>query len=403
MSEGTPAGAQNRETVIGPVSLVTPEGVRPEMAVVLSGGKILAAEKASRFSRGELTVEQPLYLSAGFIDLHVHGGGGGDFMDATPGAFKTALSAHLSHGTTTLSPTTLTATMEELAAVFQALEDFKKSPEAETLPETPGLHLEGPYVAPAMAGAQDPRYIRTPDDGSYRDILGMAKENLLIWTIAPELPGSGQMMEELQKRGVHMSVGHSEAQYCHVKKAAEYGCRMATHLYSSMSTLVRENGYRKLGIVESALLSDEMLVELIADGKHLPPELLRLVYKTKGPDKMLLVTDAMRGAGMPDGLYKLGSLSRGQEVMVSDGIARMPDGISFAGSVATADRLIRVMVKEAKIPLHEAVSMMTVNPARAVGLDRRKGLVSPGLDADLVLFDEDIRIHGVYLRGRRVR
>ena len=176
---------------------------------------------------------------------------------------------------------------------------------------------------------------------------------------------------------------------------------MATHLYSSMSTIIRENGYRVPGVLEASLLHDEICAEVIADGLHLPPSLLKLICKTKGYDRMVLVTDAMRGAGMPDGEYLLGSLKRGQLVSVFDGIAHMPDGISFAGSVATADRLVRVMTTKAGVPLNEAVAMITENPAKEVGVADRKGKVEVGFDADLVMFDDDINIKSVWCRGKK--
>ena len=183
--------------------------------------------------------------------------------------------------------------------------------------------------------------------------------------------------------------------------AIEAGYTMATHLYSSMSTIIRENGYRVPGLLEAALLHDEYATEVIADGKHLPTSLLQLIVKTKGEDRVVLVTDAMRGAGMPDGEYLLGSLTKGQLVSVFDGIAHMPDGISFAGSVATTDRLVRVMTKDAGVPLHTAVKMMTVNPAREIGIDECKGEIKIGMDADLVLFDGDINIKSVYIGGNK--
>jgi len=168
-----------------------------------------------------------------------------------------------------------------------------------------------------------------------------------------------------------------------------------------MSTIIRENGYRVPGLLEASLLHDEICAEVIADGLHLPPELLRLIVKTKGKERIVLVTDAMRGAGMPDGEYLLGSLKRGQAVSVFDGIAHMPDGISFAGSVCTADRLIRTMTKKAGVPLSDAVTMLTENPAREVGVADRKGKVAVGYDADLVLFDDDVNVKAVWCRGVR--
>ena len=269
------------------------------------------------------------------------------------------------------------------------------------MPELLGIHMEGPYVASSQAGAQDPKYIRCPEDGSYKVLAEAAQGAILIWTVAPELPGAAKICEDLRKTGIRFSLGHTEAQYKHVKEAVDSGYTMATHLFSSMSTITRENGFRRLGAIESSLLLDEIEVEVIADGMHLPPELLQLIYKIKGKNKMILVTDAMRGAGMPDGIYKLGSLKQGQDVLVGGGIARMPDGISFAGSIATTDRLVRVMTKQVGLPLHEAVAMMTYNPAKAVGLEDRIGQIQPGLDADIVLFNENIDIQKVFIKGEQ--
>lgn len=389
------------KTLIRNVKLVTAQGIAEDVAVLLADGKIQEAGKLDSAYADRQVDGKGLYLSAGFIDIHLHGGGGHDFMDGTAAAFQGALAAHMAHGTTACFPTTLTATDEELAAVFAAARQAKASPKAARLPEILGLHLEGPFVAPEMAGAQDPKYIRTPGDGSWAKIVEMAGGENLIWTVAPELPGAEEMCRALKGRGVIFSAGHSASKYPDIARAIEAGYTMATHLYSGMSTIVREKGYRIPGLLEAALLHDELCAEVIADGKHLPPELLRLIYRTKGKDRMVLITDAMRGAGMPDGEYLLGSLEKGQLVSVFDGIAHMPDGVSFAGSVATADRLVRVMVREAGVPLHEAVAMMTENPARETGLLPRKGRVAPGYDADLVLFDQDIRVRSVWISGEQ--
>lgn len=387
--------------VIGPVRLVTVEGIRDNTDVEVKDGKIVRVgdyQKETALSRID---GENRYLSAGFIDLHVHGGGGSDFMDGTTDAFITAAGSHMKYGTTAMAPTTLTASLDELCNVFDVLREVKASETAKELPELLGIHMEGPYVAPAMAGAQDPKYIRCPEDGSYKVLAEAAQGAILIWTVAPELPGAAQICEDLHKTGIRFSLGHTEAQYKHVKEAVESGYTMATHLFSSMSTITRENGFRRLGVIESSLLMDEVDVEVIADGMHLPPELLQLIYKIKGKDKIILVTDSMRGSGMPDGHYLLGSLKQGQEVLVGGGIARMPDGISFAGSVATTDRLVRVMTKQVGLPLHEAITMMTYNPAKAVGVDDRMGQIKPGYDADMVLFDEDIQVQKVFIKGRQ--
>ncbi len=391
-------------TLINNVKLVTSEGIFDNAAVLVFDGKIefVSTDGTMILPAVHETVDGGGgYLSAGFIDIHVHGGGGHDFMDGTEEAFRGAMASHMAHGTTSMVPTTLTAELEELCEVFDVARKVKSSADAEKLPEILGLHLEGPFVAPEQAGAQDPKYIKIPADGSWREIVDAAKGDLLIWTVAPELDGADEMCAALQGSGIIFSAGHSSAKYADVLRAIDAGYTMATHLYSSMSTIIRENGYRVPGLLEASLLHDEICAEVIADGLHLPPELLKLIVKTKGKDRIVLVTDAMRGAGMPDGEYLLGSLKRGQLVSVFDGIAHMPDGISFAGSVCTADRLIRTMTKKANVALPDAVMMLTENPAREIGVADRKGRVAVGFDADLVLFDDDINIKGVWCRGVR--
>ena len=389
-------------TVFDNVTLVLPDRLVPNAALVADGGKIAEWGK-----RGTLTAEKTidcggLYLAPGFIDIHVHGGGGHDFMDATVDACVGAMSAHMKHGTTTIVPTSLTAEDYELEAFFKSIKTIKASAEAKVLPYVPGTHLEGPYVDPAQAGAQDPKYIKSPTPESWRKLMKLADGEILIWTVAPELDGAIDIARELRPEGVLFSAGHSSAKYDDAVAALDNGYTMATHLYSSMSTIIREHGYRVPGLLEAAMLHDGYAVEVIADGKHLPASLLKLIYKTKGRDRIMLITDAMRGAGMPDGQYLLGSLSKGQLVGVFDGIAHMPDGVSFAGSVATTDRLVRVMTKEAGVPLTDAVKMITLNPAREIGIADRKGSLVPGMDADLVLFDGDISMKRVVIGGETV-
>ncbi|MBR5253314.1 MAG: N-acetylglucosamine-6-phosphate deacetylase [Clostridia bacterium] len=388
-------------TVINNVTLVLSDSLKSGMALKMEIGKITDIGPIGTLSADTVIDGEGKYLAPGFIDIHVHGGGGHDFMDATVEATVGAMRAHMQHGTTTMVPTSLTSEDFELEALFNSIRTVKASLEYENLPFVPGVHLEGPYVAPVMAGAQDPKYIKSPTPEDWRKIVKLADGEILIWTVAPELDGAIEMARELRKEGILFSAGHSEAKYSDAVAAIEAGYTMATHLYSSMSTIIRENGYRVPGLLEAALLHDEYAVEVIADGKHLPISLLQLIRKTKGLERIVLVTDAMRGAGMPDGEYLLGSLTKGQLVSVFDGIAHMPDGISFAGSVATTDRLVRVMTKQAGLPLWEAVKMMTANPAREIGIDHCKGSLDIGMDADLVLFDDDINVKSVFIGGKK--
>lgn len=339
------------------------------------------------------------YLSAGFIDLHTHGAGGYDFMDGSEEAFLKAAEMHARHGTTSLCPTTLSSTNDELFETFDIYNRVKKKnfSGAQFL----GLHLEGPYFSYNQRGAQDPKYLRNPSPDEYLKILD-ASDEILRWSLAPELEGALDFGKELRARHILPSIAHTDAIFEDILLAYQAGFSHVTHLYSCMSSITRRNAYRYAGAIEAAYMIDDMTVEIIADGVHLPKSLLQFVYKFKGADRIALVTDSMRGAGMPDGPSILGSLKRGQPVIIEDGVAKLPDRSAFAGSVATADRLVRTMVQVAGVPLPDAVKMMTATPAQIIGVNDRKGRIEIGLDADLVLFDKEIDIKMTIVNGRIV-
>ena len=338
------------------------------------------------------------YLAPGFIDMHTHGAGGHDFMDGTEEAIKGACMTHLSHGTTSIVPTTLTCLNSELFNFFQVFRKVKTG--WHEGPNLLGIHLEGPFFNAAQAGAQDPKFLQLPTRENFMPILEAGGADIMRISVAVELEGALELGRELKQRGIIAAIGHSDATYAEVAKAVEAGYSFVTHLYSGMSALHRVGPYRVLGVVESAYLFDELGVEIISDGKHLPPELLRLIVKNKGIDNICLITDSMRGAGMPEGSRpKLGSLTNGQETLIRDGVAMMPDLKAFAGSVCTTDRCVRTMYKLAGVSLPDAVRMMTANPARVLGIDGSKGTIAKGMDADLVVFDEDINISSVYVGG----
>lgn len=300
------------------------------------------------------------------------------------------------HGTTLLYPTTLTSTDE---ALYDSFETYRKAvAENRDGAAFGGMHLEGPYFSPLFAGAQDPRWLRCPKREEYMEILERCPD-LARWSFAPELDGASEFAAELMKRGIVASIGHTNATFGECDAAFKAGARLMTHFYSCMSTVSRRNAFRFAGTVEYGYWQDGMDVEIIADGIHVPEDLLKLLLKIKGVGKVSLVTDSMRAAGMPEGKSILGSLAGGQEVIVEDGVAKLMDRSAFAGSVATADRLVSTMVKIAGCSISDAVRMLTANPAGVMGVLDRKGTIAPGKDADVVIFDEDINVRRTIING----
>ncbi|MDE7472608.1 MAG: N-acetylglucosamine-6-phosphate deacetylase [Muribaculaceae bacterium] len=339
------------------------------------------------------------YLSAGFIDMHTHGGGGADLMDGTVEAFLTVARTHAHYGTTAFLTTTLTCPDEEL---FEAFKIFKEASKLNTDgARMLGFHLEGPYFAYNQRGAQDPANLKNPTPEHYNRIFE-ATDDIKRWSVAPELPGALEFGRELKRRGIIASVAHTEAITDQVIEAHDAGYSLMTHFYSAMSGVTRRNAFRHGGAVEAGYLLDDMDVEIIADGIHLPKELLKLIYKIKGPNHIALITDSMRAAGMPEGEYMLGSLKEGQLIVVEDGVAKLMDRSAFAGSVATADRLVRTMINIAEVNLPDAVKMITATPARILGIDNQYGHVKPGYSADLVIFDDSINVKRTIIGGTTV-
>lgn len=389
----------NNRIIIKNGKVIFPDRIEENLAIVCENGKIIdiVSTEAVVFGNEDMVFDaQNKYVSSGFIDIHTHGGGGHDFMDGTVEAYLGAAEMHAKHGTTALLPTTLTSTFEELLKTFATYKEAVKQNNkgARFL----GLHLEGPYFAYNQRGAQDPKYLRNPEPEEYNKILE-ASDDIVRWSLAPELPGALEFGKVLAEKNILTSIAHSDAIYEEVVDAYNAGFNHITHLYSAMSTVTRRNAFRYAGIVEAAYLIDNMNVEIIADGVHLPKSLLQFVYKFKGPDKTALVTDSMRGAGMPNGESILGSLDKGQKVIIEDGVAKLPDRTAFAGSVATTDRLVRTMVNIAEVPLVEAVKMMTLTPARMMKIDQQKGSIQKGKDADFVIFDDNINVSYTILEG----
>lgn len=380
----------NKKTIFN-AQLILSEKVINNGYITIVDDKIVALGEGEylNHSEEELIDARGNFVSPGFIDIHIHGGGGSDFMDGTVDAYLNIAETHAKYGTTSMVPTTLTSTNEELLNTFSVYKEAKRrnNKGAQFL----GLHLEGPYFSHKQRGAQDPKYLRTPQKEEYLEILSQS-DDIVRWSIAPELQGAMELGRELKSRGIIASVAHTDAICEEVLEAFDNGYTLMTHFYSAMSSVTRRNAYRYAGAVEAGYLLDDMDVEIIADGIHLPKSLLQFVCKFKKPDKIALVTDAMRGAGMPDGKYMLGSLDNGQGVLVEDGVAKLLDRSAFAGSVSTSNRLIRTMIQIAEVPLIDTIKMITSNPARILKVEKRKGSLEIGKDADIIIFDKNIDI-----------
>ena len=382
-------------TVLTPIRALTGAEIAVENGKIVSVGPRDAATDAG----AEIFDVGGLWVVPGFIDMHVHGGGGYDFMDATVEAFHGAARMHALHGTTTLLPTSLASGDEALLDMIHAYQDAVRVSWVGAA--MPGLHLEGPYFSLAQAGAQAPDAITPPDPKRTARILEAAQGSVLRWSSAPELPGSMEFAREVRERNILLSIGHSDARESVVAEAIENGYTHLTHFYSGMSTIVREKSYRFPGIVESGYLYPELTVEIIADGCHLPASLLRLVYQSMGTRRVALVTDALRGAGMPEGESIIGSLKEGRRCIVEDGVAKLPDRSAFAGSVATTDRLVRNMVQLAGAPLQDAVKMMSLTPARIMGFKDR-GMLAAGYRADITCLDAGLHAVKTFVGGEAV-
>lgn len=376
--------------------IILPDRILEGFCIMSKDGKIRDIYRDNGVYEGKVIDAAGKFISPGFIDIHVHGGGEGDFLDGDIESIRNALDLHTAHGTCSIYPTTLACEEREIFAAIDILKNIKNSgyKGAEIL----GIHLEGPYFNPSQAGAQNPKYIKKPCKEEYSRILDYSSLIKRV-TFAPEIQGGMELAEELVRRNIVASIGHSDAEYDDVLLAHKKGVRHVTHLYSGMRGVHRVKGFRKLGIIESAYLIDDMTVEVIADGCHLPIELLKLIYKIKGPDKIALVTDAMRAAGREDGESVLGSKENGQRVILKDGVAYMPDFEAFAGSIATFDRLIRNMYKGVGVPIYDAVKMASLTPAVIMGCSDRKGSIEKGKDADILIFDDDITIKYVMTNG----
>lgn len=373
---------------------------------VVDGAALLFDEKITGvISENEITSDTRVIdaengvVVPGFVDIHVHGGGGYDFLDEAPEAVPSILKTHLSHGTTSLLATTLTCPDEIL---YRGVGKLGREIERGFAPgecEILGLHLEGPYFSSAAKGAQAIREQKIPTLEELEKLYALAKGRIVRFDGAPELPEMDLFARWTKEKGILASIGHSGA---NAETALEYykkGFSHITHMYCSTTTEHKEGQVVHGGIIEAAYLEDGFKVELIGDGKHIPRETMLLVFKIKGVDSTMLVTDAMRAAGTDVTESILGEKETGTRVIVEDGVAKLPDRSSFAGSVATMDICLRTAVRYG-IPLVDAVKSCTLTPARTVGFGGRKGSLEKGKDADILILDRELNVRHVFARGK---
>jgi N-acetylglucosamine-6-phosphate deacetylase len=367
--------------------------VRPEGAfageVVVEHGRISSIRPVGRGSRqeGRLVDLGDRWLVPGYIDVHVHGGGGAHCNASTADEIATVARFHARHGTTGLLATTVAAPIDELCAALAAIARC-------SAPTLLGAHLEGPFLSRERSGAMDPSLFLDPDAAQLERLLAAGVGRIRVMTLAPELPGGLELVERLVRAGVIASIGHTDAGDRDVREAVRAGATSATHVFNAMPLL----HHRNPGVVGAVLDLEEVSCELICDGLHVDPVAMRLLHRTKGTLGIRLVTDAIAATGMPDGQYRLGA----REVTVAAGRSVLSGGDSIAGSTLTMERAVQNAVRFLQVPIEEAVLMASTNSARLLGLDQRKGAIAAGLDADLVVLDERLAVEAAMVAGRWV-
>lgn len=372
--------------------IITPGGLF-DGYVYIDGDKIVEISGKNKGADLELDYTGR-YLAPGFIEMHTHGAGGFPFLTDDAKVVAEACEYHLKHGTTSILPTTLTAPIDVIEKAVKAIKEARD--EGMTRANILGAHLEGPYLSKNQCGAQNTDLITPPIEADYKPLVEKYGDAISRWTYAPENDEDGKFAAYLTAHGILPSAGHSDAKYEDMAVALDNGCKLITHLYSATSTVTRKLGFRSLGVIESAFLRDDLYVEIIADGKHLPRELVQMIIKIKGSDKVALVTDSLEIAGTD---IVEGEMA-GVQFIVEDGVCKLRDRTAFAGSVATADRLIRFIHKDCGFDICEAVKMMTIVPAELLGIN--KGKIAPGYDADLVVFDNDVNVEAIFVNGKMI-
>lgn len=369
-----------------------------KIAVIDNGIITEICSRADIPDGAEVIDAKGLYLAPGFVDIHVHGGGGYGTMSLKPDEIVKMCEAHASYGTTSILPTTLASPISTLKKAALAVKEAKKICDASKSSNILGVHLEGPFLAKSQRGAQNEENILVPEEEDYINLLD-TWDGIRIMGAAPETAGAMKLGRELRRRGILASIAHSDANYDTCVEAVSNGFSDVTHIYSGCSSVIRINGYRVAGVVEAGLGRDELTVQVIADLKHLPIALLKLIYKCKGADRISLITDGLEYAAAELEEGTVYTQDNGVQTVYEDGVMKLMDRQAFAGSVATSNRLVRNMYHSADVPLLDAVKMATATPARIIGAAEQKGCIAEGADADLILFDDNIDIKMVMVMG----
>ena len=366
--------------VLSGAHVVLPTGTVPDGRVVIDGTRIAATARDD----ARVVDARGHWLVPGFIDLHNHGGGGASFS-GTAEDIQKAIHTHRLHGTTTLVASTVTDDMDFLVRQAGLLSEFTEQG------DLAGIHFEGPFISPCRKGAHSEELLRDPDPAEVRKLIDAARGRARMVTLATELPGGLDSVRLLAEHGVIAAVGHTDATYEQTVQAIEAGATVATHLFNAMPTL----GHRAPGPIAALQEDERVTVELINDGTHLHPAALELAFRHAGAGRVAFITDAMDAAGFGEGRYMLGPL----EVEVSEGVARLVEGGSIAGSTLTQDRAFKRAVTVDRLPVEDVVTALSTNPARLLGISDKVGSLSPGKDADLVLLDENFDLKGVMRKG----
>ena len=372
--------------------ILTPQGWMKDGSVLMSDGKILEVTNSDLAVIGAKVVDaKGMYIVPGFVAMNIHGGGGFDFSDCTEEAFEGAVAAHQRYGATTIFPTVLARDLAKIEQAAEVCERVMKKNDGPVL----GLHIEGPYLNPKMAASLFVDRESDPDPAEYEELLERTR-CVRRWDASPELPGALEFARHLKAKGILAAISHTEAEFDLIRTAYEAGFTHAAHFYNAMPGFHKRREYKYEGTVESVYLMNDMTVEVIADGRHLPPTILRLVYKLKGVERTCLVTDALACSANE------GKPLDDPRIIIEDGVCKLADHSSLVGSIATMDTLVRTMVQKADIPLADAIRMASETPARLMGVSDRTGTLQKGKDADVVILDRKLNVRAVWSMGRLV-